>query len=53
VVAIGGICKHNINELSGSGIAGVALVSALFAERDVKAATIKMRGLAENTVEVK
>ena len=53
VVAIGGICEHNIDELSGSGIAGVALVSALFAERDVKAATIKMRGLAENTVEVK
>ena len=34
VVAIGGIGKGNIRELSGSGIDGVAVVSAIFAAED-------------------
>ncbi|MFB0921235.1 MAG: thiamine phosphate synthase [Oscillospiraceae bacterium] len=51
VVAIGGICADNIEELAGSGIDGVAVVSAIFAESDIKAATKKLRGLAEKTVE--
>ncbi len=34
VVAIGGIKSENIHELSGSGINGVAVVSALFAKED-------------------
>ena len=37
VVAIGGISKANMAELKGSGIAGVALVSAIFAAEDIKA----------------
>lgn len=50
VVAIGGIYAHNIEKLSGLGIDGVALVSSLFAEADIKTATAKMRSLAEKTV---
>lgn len=46
IVAIGGICAHNIDKLSGSGIDGVALVSSLFAEKDIVAAALKMRGLS-------
>ena len=38
VVAIGGITAYNIKELKGSGIAGAAVVSALFAQNDIKAA---------------
>lgn len=38
VVAIGGINAYNIKELKGSGIAGAAVVSALFAQKDIKAA---------------
>ena len=38
VVAIGGINAYNIKELKGSGIAGAAVVSALFAQNDIKAA---------------
>ena len=30
VVAIGGIGKHNVLELSGSGICGIAVISAIF-----------------------
>ena len=37
VVAIGGISKANMAELKGSGIAGVALVSAIFAAENIKA----------------
>ncbi|WP_461810693.1 thiamine phosphate synthase [Faecalimonas sp.] len=36
VVAIGGINKENILELSGSGVAGVALVSAIFGAIDIE-----------------
>lgn len=36
VVAIGGINRNNIMELSGSGICGVALVSAIFASKDIE-----------------
>lgn len=50
VVAIGGIYAHNIERLSGSGIAGVALVSSIFAERDIKASASNMLGLAKKTV---
>ncbi len=36
VVAIGGINRSNIMELSGTGIDGVALVSAIFAAEDIQ-----------------
>ena len=36
VVAIGGIKKSNILELSGSGVDGVALVSAIFGAEDIE-----------------
>ena len=36
VVAIGGICKENIMELKGTGIKGIALVSAIFAADDIE-----------------
>ncbi|WP_027399373.1 thiamine phosphate synthase [Anaerovorax odorimutans] len=35
VVAIGGINKDNIMQLKGSNVDGVAVVSAIFAERDI------------------
>ncbi len=36
VVAIGGLNKENIPELKGSGVDGVALVSAIFAAEDIE-----------------
>lgn len=36
VVAIGGLNKDNISRLAGSGVDGVALVSAIFASGDIK-----------------
>lgn len=39
VVAIGGITSNNIIKLKGSGASGVAVVSAIFASKDIEAAT--------------
>lgn len=49
VVAIGGITRDNLMELKGSDIAGVAVVSAIFAQKDIEAAT---RDLLEKTKEM-
>lgn len=50
VVAIGGISRDNLSRLSGSGIAGVALVSAIFAAGDIRGACAALRKLAERAV---
>ncbi len=46
-VAIGGIGPENLPELSGCGLAGVSVVSAIFAQRDIQAAARKLRELSE------
>lgn len=46
-VAIGGITRENLPQLSGCGLAGVAVVSALFAQPDVKAAARELLALSE------
>ena len=46
VVAIGGISRENIGRLEGLGLAGVAVVSALFAAPDVEAAARELSELA-------
>ncbi len=43
VVAIGGINEENILRLSGTGIAGVAVVSAIFASDDIKETSRRLR----------
>ena len=50
VVAIGGIGKHNVLELSGSGICGVAVISAIFAAEDITSATAELKALTEKAV---
>ena len=50
VVAIGGIHRHNIMQLAGSGISGVAVISAVFAERDIEKATLELKKAAEMMV---
>ena len=39
VIAIGGISVNNVSELAGSGIAGIAVISAIYAAKDIKKAT--------------
>lgn len=47
VVAIGGIGANNIMELKGSGVAGISVVSAIFAQGDIKKATKNLLKLSE------
>ena len=50
VVAIGGINASNIEKLSGSGVDGVAVVSAIFAQPDPGAATRQLLELSRTMV---
>ena len=50
VVAIGGINKSNISQLAGTGIDGVALVSAIFAADDIESECRELRKLSEDMV---
>lgn len=47
VVAIGGITKDNLMELKGSGIDGIAVVSAIFAADDIEDAARQLRTRTE------
>lgn len=47
VIAIGGISADNLRELSGSGICGIAVISAIFAKEDIEGAARELRSLAE------
>lgn len=51
VVAIGGITENNAPLLAGSGICGIAVVSAIFAEKDIEKAARKLKMAAAQIVE--
>ena len=53
VVAIGGITKENLPRLAGTGVDGVALVSAIFAAEDIEAECRLLRRLSEDMVKDK
>lgn len=48
VVAIGGIGIDNISMLKGTGICGVAVIGAIFREKDIRLATSRLRRLAKD-----
>lgn len=50
VVAIGGINKENMHQLAGTGVDGVALVSAIFAAADIENECRLLRRLSEEMV---
>ena len=47
VVAIGGITRDNLTELKGSGIDGIAVVSAIFAQEDIEEAARELKSRTE------
>lgn len=51
VIAIGGITKDNVSELAGSGICGVAVISAIFGQNDIKKATEDLKVSVEKMLE--
>ena len=50
VVAIGGINENNILQLKGAGIAGVSIISAIYAKKDIFAASRQLLELAKQIV---
>ncbi len=50
VVAIGGIGPDNILELLGCGIQGVAVVSSIFAQKNIAQAASRLRALSEQII---
>ena len=50
VVAIGGISAGNVLTLKGSGISGIAVISAIFAAEDIESATKNLKQLTAGVV---
>jgi len=50
VIAIGGISEDNIHELAGTGIVGISVISAIFAQDDIKDAASRLFKLTKQTV---
>ena len=47
VVAIGGISQENVVKLAGSGICGVAVISAIYAAKNIKSAAEELKAATE------
>lgn len=50
VVAIGGITLENTPELKGSGICGIAVISAIYGQKDIKAASKNLKKVTAETL---
>ncbi|MBR6383573.1 MAG: thiamine phosphate synthase [Lachnospiraceae bacterium] len=51
VIAIGGISVNNVKELTGSGIVGIAVISAIYAAEDIKKATEDLKAETARAVD--
>lgn len=52
VVAIGGISENNIHQLSGMGLDGVAVISAILSKEDVSGASVELLELSRKMTEI-
>lgn len=50
VVAIGGITQENVHRLAGSGICGAAVISAIYAEPNIKKAAAELKTAVKETI---
>lgn len=50
VVAIGGITQENVHRLAGSGICGAAVISAIYAEPNIKKAAAELKKAVKETI---
>lgn len=53
VIAIGGITRDNVVELSQSGICGIAVISAIFGQTNIEAATADLKKQTKKMLENK
>lgn len=50
VIAIGGVTADNVRKLSGSGICGIAAISAVFGQKDIEKASSELKKIVQETV---
>jgi thiamine-phosphate pyrophosphorylase len=50
VIAIGGITKDNVSHLQGAGIEGIAVISAIFGQPDIREATALLKAKTKEAV---
>lgn len=50
VIAIGGITRENVIELKGTGICGIAVISAIFGQQDIEEAARTLKSRTEEAV---
>ena len=53
VIAIGGITRSNVKELSGRGLCGIAVISAIFGQPEIEKAAAELKQRTEEMVAVK
>lgn len=51
VVAIGGINSKNISELADSGIKGIAVISAIYGQKDILSSTKELKSLVKKVIQ--
>lgn len=51
VIAIGGISEDNVGQLAGSGICGIAVISAIFAQENIRDAAARLKQKTEAMLE--
>ena len=50
VIAIGGITQENVSTLAGSGICGIAVISAIYAQPDIRKAAENLKATTAEMV---
>ena len=53
VIAIGGITRSNVKKLSGRGLCGIAVISAIFGQPEIEKAAAELKQRTEEMVAVK
>ena len=53
VIAIGGITKENVKELAGSGICGIAVISAIYGQKEIRKASEELKAATEEILKEK
>ena len=53
VIAIGVITKENVKELAGSGICGIAVISAIYGQKEIRKASEELKAATEEILKKK
>lgn len=52
VIAIGGITQENVKKLAGSGICGIAVISAIYGQKEIRTATESLKAAVTEMIQM-